>query len=59
MIWLLLLSPKFHRAVLQDAGNLVADTVLGHRCAVTGERVFPKNRADHESVNHPGEGACA
>lgn len=33
-------------------------TLLGPRCAVTGEHTYPKDRARHESINHPGEGAC-
>jgi hypothetical protein len=55
VIWFLLLTPRFYRALARDLGN----TVLGPRCHVTGEHVYPRDRANHESVNHPGEGTCA
>lgn len=47
-----------HRVICHPWATLL-DRLLGPRCAVTGERVFPRDRSDHEGVNHPEEGGCA
>ena len=36
----------------------IACIILGPRCNVTGEHVYPKDRVAHE-LQHLGEGACA
>jgi hypothetical protein len=59
VIWGLLLRPGFYKAVARDTGAAIATAVLGPCCAVTGEHVYPRNRAEHEHDHHFGEGACA
>lgn len=55
MIWLLLLKPRFHKAVVESLVGLL----FGDRCRVTGERIHACARAGHEHDDHPGEGTCA
>ena len=53
---------KWLRAVWTDviaAPRIITDTVFGPKCAVTGERTYPRDRGWHERDQHPGEGNCA
>lgn len=57
MIWLLILAHplRYAAGVRNDALTLI----LGPRCKVTGDRVYPRDRAHHEYADHYGEGPCA
>lgn len=53
MIWL-----RLARAAARDTYHAVKAVFLGPYCRVTGEHVYPRDRVDHEHIEHPTEGPC-
>jgi hypothetical protein len=46
------------RAAARDTRNAIALVILGPTCRVTNERVYPRDRVDHEHYEHPTDGPC-
>lgn len=40
---------------MRQMTRLILDGLLGPRCLVCRERVFPRDRAQHDATEHPGE----